>query len=462
MSVGLTTSAQAAEPAWTATQIGEAGFAATAVNDQGAVAGYLISGGHTMAVVWRNGTTTALDTPENTIDSLGSAMNNLGQVVGYVRLQLEASVRQEAVLWDADGSYTLLGFLEGGYSSAALDINDLGQVVGWASRPTASYAAFLWEGDALEALPVPPAPPCPPSGCTPYPMTIGFAYGVNNEGEIVGFIGYSSHPAKAVLWEPSATPVFLPPLAEGTGAQAWDINEAGDIVGFGSSGGFPISIQHAIHWADGVPSDLGSLGRYANASGINDAGLIVGFLGDTEDVEHPYVWEDSVGTPLPLLAGDLEGSAAAVNEAGQIVGSSRSPTGVLRSVMWTRSSETTPPAIVVVDKGGGSDFYYNATSPAGALVEYTATVTDDTDPNPTLICEPPSGTVWPIGITTLGCMATDASGNTSNVGMDVWVLSAAEQLIFLNDRAAESGGPGTSLADKIGNAQAALDSGRRD
>ena len=128
-------------------------------------------------------------------------------------------------------------------------------------------------------------------------------------------------------------------------------------------------------------------------------------------------------------------------------------------VVQVRTPDTTPPAILVVDEAGSSDFYYNATSPAGALVEYTATVTDDIDPNPTLSCEPPSGTVWPIGITTLGCTATDASGNTSSVGLDVWVLDAAEQLTFLYDRAAESGGPGTSLTDKIEDTQAALEAG---
>jgi hypothetical protein len=128
-------------------------------------------------------------------------------------------------------------------------------------------------------------------------------------------------------------------------------------------------------------------------------------------------------------------------------------------VVRVRTPDTTPPVIDVLDKSGGYDFYYNATSPDGALVEYTATVTDDTDKSPALVCQPLSGTVWPIGITTLGCTATDASGNTASVGMDVWVLSAADQLYFLHDRAAESGGPGTSLADKVGKAQASLDAG---
>ena len=122
--------------------------------------------------------------------------------------------------------------------------------------------------------------------------------------------------------------------------------------------------------------------------------------------------------------------------------------------------DTTPPTIVVVDQFGGDDFSYNATSPAGALVDYTATATDEIDPNPSLSCEPASGTERPMGITSVVCTATDAAGNTNSVSFDISVLSAAEQLTILHARAAESGRPGTSLADKIADAQAALEKGQ--
>jgi uncharacterized repeat protein (TIGR01451 family) len=48
----------------------------------------------------------------------------------------------------------------------------------------------------------------------------------------------------------------------------------------------------------------------------------------------------------------------------------------------------------------------------GAVVNFTATATDNC-PNPTVSCTPPSGSVFPLGMTTVTCRATDASVNLS-------------------------------------------------
>jgi hypothetical protein len=49
----------------------------------------------------------------------------------------------------------------------------------------------------------------------------------------------------------------------------------------------------------------------------------------------------------------------------------------------------------------------------GAVVNFTATATDNHDPNPVVVCTPPSGSVFPVGFTPTSCTATDASGNSS-------------------------------------------------
>jgi hypothetical protein len=54
-----------------------------------------------------------------------------------------------------------------------------------------------------------------------------------------------------------------------------------------------------------------------------------------------------------------------------------------------------------------------ATSRSGARVGYTVTATDNVDPNPTVKCTPPSGSIFPLGPTTVNCAATDAAGNKS-------------------------------------------------
>jgi hypothetical protein len=63
---------------------------------------------------------------------------------------------------------------------------------------------------------------------------------------------------------------------------------------------------------------------------------------------------------------------------------------------------TVPGAIVV-----------NATSPLGAVVMYTATATDGFGATLAASCSKASGSVFPIGTTTVSCTATDALGNSA-------------------------------------------------
>lgn len=68
-----------------------------------------------------------------------------------------------------------------------------------------------------------------------------------------------------------------------------------------------------------------------------------------------------------------------------------------------------------------------APSPAGAPVTYaTPAATDDSDPSPGVSCAPASGTVFPVGATTVTCTATDASGNATTATFTVTVSAAAE------------------------------------
>ncbi len=48
-----------------------------------------------------------------------------------------------------------------------------------------------------------------------------------------------------------------------------------------------------------------------------------------------------------------------------------------------------------------------------AAVTFVVTATDDRDPNPTIACDPPSGSTFSKGTTTVTCTATDAGGNVS-------------------------------------------------
>jgi X-Pro dipeptidyl-peptidase len=61
-----------------------------------------------------------------------------------------------------------------------------------------------------------------------------------------------------------------------------------------------------------------------------------------------------------------------------------------------------------------ADIATETTDPTGTAVTFTnPTATDNEDPNPTVTCTPASGSKFPIGTTTVSCVATDANGNSS-------------------------------------------------
>jgi hypothetical protein len=113
------------------------------------------------------------------------------------------------------------------------------------------------------------------------------------------------------------------------------------------------------------------------------------------------------GDQAPLL---LSGLLTSDGNAGPAVAVFRAtPLVLLRDL--SGPVLTTPAPITV-----------NATSPAGALVPYTATATDPFDPAPTLSCVPPSGSTFPIGLTTVSCTATDLATNSTLKTFTVTVL----------------------------------------
>jgi hypothetical protein len=63
-----------------------------------------------------------------------------------------------------------------------------------------------------------------------------------------------------------------------------------------------------------------------------------------------------------------------------------------------------------------------ATSPDGATVAFVTGATDSEDaPDPTPVCTPASGTVFPLGTTTVACSVTDSGGLSASGSFDVTV-----------------------------------------
>jgi len=124
----------------------------------------------------------------------------------------------------------------------------------------------------------------------------------------------------------------------GTRSYAYDVNEAGAVVGYSYTTG-----DREIHAFVWTPSkgmvDLGTLGgKNSFAYALNDRGQVVGRSQTAESpVGHAFVWSASTGmVDLAPLTGREYSDAFLVNNGGQVVGVSytESESTDARATMW--------------------------------------------------------------------------------------------------------------------------------
>jgi probable HAF family extracellular repeat protein len=160
------------------------------------------------------------------------------------------------------------------------------------------------------------------------------AHGVNLSGQIVGVSNYdAAGNSHAALWQ-NGTIVDLGGLF-GSRSVANAINDAGQIVGSSdanavnpATGGL---YTHAVLWQKNPASgaytvtDLGTLGQYTSfAYAINNQGQIVGSSYDASRESHAFLWQNGtlldLNTLVPADSGWVLQSAQGINDSGQIVG----------------------------------------------------------------------------------------------------------------------------------------------
>jgi probable HAF family extracellular repeat protein len=208
-----------------------------------------------------------------------------------------------AAIWK-NGTLTPLSPLPGGHNSQALWLNDQGQVVGFAENGVRDatcasplqvlrFEAVIWgpKGQIRRLDPL--------KG-----DTVGFAFGINENGQTVGTSGLCSNTTLPLL---------------------------------GPSG------PHAVLWeSDGSATDLGNLGGANDsniATGINNHGIVAGNSRSTDGNIHPFLWTRDTGIhDLGILSGDFLTVAPCcqtINEKSQVVGfSCPGPLGSCRAFLW--------------------------------------------------------------------------------------------------------------------------------
>jgi probable HAF family extracellular repeat protein len=253
-----------------------------------------------------------------------AAITDQGKVVGWSKTKLRTETGDlipHAFLWE-DGKMRDLGALKPGGDSSASAINDKGQVVGsgWVYEEEGSYEhALLWESGSVHDLA--PAPPFRGDSS---------AIAINRRGQIVLHRYPAIGNASRVIWENGKihrVPTALDP---------YDINDRGDLVGAiyfrGAEPGTEES-HAAVAWGGGTVRDLGTLGgSTGKAAAINERGQIVGSSETTAGELHAFMWEKGKMRDLGTLGG-RDSRALDINDRGQVVGWAETPTGS-RGFLW--------------------------------------------------------------------------------------------------------------------------------
>jgi hypothetical protein len=89
------------------------------------------------------------------------------------------------------------------------------------------------------------------------------------------------------------------------------------------------------------------------------------------------------------------------------------------------SKDLTAPVV-----GAPDEVLAEATGPTGAVVTYTPPLASDNDPTwPAVICDPASGSLFPLGISSVTCSATDNAGNTGQAQFTVNVQDTTPPVV---------------------------------
>ncbi|MCC6908337.1 MAG: DUF3466 family protein [Phycisphaerales bacterium] len=160
----------------------------------------------------------------------------------------------------------------------------------------------------------------------------GAAASLTQTGRLAGVSDFESGTYyHATMWEANGDFADLGSF-RGHLSSAQDINELGEVVGWGGESVF--GDQHAFLWRDGQMIDLGTLGGEESvAHAINDLSQVAGYSDYEGGSGGGFFWENGKMATLPTL-GRSGGTAYDINNASQLVGRSVDPDGNGKAVLW--------------------------------------------------------------------------------------------------------------------------------
>ena len=332
--------------------LGGTGSSGNGISNPGLVVGSsnLPGDGAAHAALWQNGTLIDLGTlggPNS--NSAWPGINSKGMVVGIAetaepggenwscRFFFPSATGNQCLgfVWES-GVMTEIPTWPGGVNGFATEVNNRGQVVGWAEHGVEDstcnppvvlqFRGYLFDtrtGEMRELTPLPGD-------------STSTGNAINERGQVVGISGRCANAVggfsaeHAALWERDGTVIEIDNL----GGEAWhtpmDINDQGDVTGFGNPASVPgdAFAPHAFLWTgQGSIVDLGVLDddESSQGLGINDRGQIVG-LSRGPGGDRAVLWEKGEMIDLNTVTPDYDGTllfAGHINDAGVITGAAR-------------------------------------------------------------------------------------------------------------------------------------------
>ena len=228
-------------------------------------------------------------------------LNNGGQIVGY-------ALTKSNVVNAYVSSGGVSSSLQPGWASAssASGINDAGVIAGDVTS-SGSTRAVTFSNGAVDTL-----------------GTLGgdsVATGINNRGDVAGTSKLEDPGIEHAFRYTKAGGIEDLGTLGGSNSVANHINSNGSVVGHSDVAGS--ASYHAFMYANGSMSDLGTLGgTFSSANAVNDKGLVAGFSYTAGNAyAHGFLYANGQMTDLSTLGGS-NSYALGLNNLGQVVGSS--------------------------------------------------------------------------------------------------------------------------------------------
>jgi len=237
--------------------------------------------------------------------SYGAAVSDAGYVVGCADTP---GGMAHAFIYDGKIHDLGTGGGDPNGSSCALAVNDRGTVAGRSS----SGDMVIWSGNTVT-----------PIGAK---GTVG---GINDSGVVVGSVSQGGSTHAFVYANGSLKVIGGDAVGEATA-----VNLRGQVVGTLSG--------RAFLYENGGVRDLGTLGGFSSAKGLDDFGRVVGMSTDSHGTPYPFLWNNGAMQAMPGPSGS---GAIDIDDAGLVIGSAEGTYGYfLESGTYTRLD--TLPAVV--------------------------------------------------------------------------------------------------------------------